>query len=147
MLGREDRELLGDAFADHVHPDDLATVRTASAHAEPAETVFRVRNRFGEWRHLETHVTDLRANRRIRHRDLQHRRVLYRTYINVVIKVNGAGPVGENQVALKTRFGIHKNLGLDRNAQFLQQRLEIAMLFLELQFDCAGIDLFLQTGR
>jgi len=66
MLGREDRELLGDAFADHVHPDDLATVRTASAHAEPAETVFRVRNRFGEWRHLETHVTDLRANRRIR---------------------------------------------------------------------------------
>ncbi len=61
MLGREDRELLGDAFADHVHPDDLATVRTASAHAEPAETVFRVRNRFGEWRHLETHVTDLRA--------------------------------------------------------------------------------------
>jgi len=66
MLGREDRELLGDAFADHVHPDDLATVRTASAHAEPAETLFRVRNRFGEWRHLETHVTDLRANRRIR---------------------------------------------------------------------------------
>jgi len=66
MLGREDRELLGEAFADHVHPDDLAAVRTASAHAEPAETVFRVRNRFGEWRHLETHVTDLRANRRIR---------------------------------------------------------------------------------
>jgi diguanylate cyclase (GGDEF)-like protein len=25
-----------------------------------------VRNRFGEWRHLEAHVTDLRANRRIR---------------------------------------------------------------------------------
>jgi diguanylate cyclase (GGDEF)-like protein/PAS domain S-box-containing protein len=66
MLGREDRELLGDAFIDHVHPDDLATIRTASAHAEPAQTVFRVRNRFGEWRHLETHVTDLRANRRIR---------------------------------------------------------------------------------
>jgi diguanylate cyclase (GGDEF)-like protein/PAS domain S-box-containing protein len=66
MLGREDRELLGDAFADHVHPDDLVTVHAAWAHAEPAETVFRVRNRFGEWRHLEAHVTDLRANRRIR---------------------------------------------------------------------------------
>jgi diguanylate cyclase (GGDEF)-like protein/PAS domain S-box-containing protein len=66
MIGREDRELLGDAFADHVHPEDLVTVRTAWAHAEPAETVFRVRNRFGEWRHLEAHVTDLRANRRIR---------------------------------------------------------------------------------
>ena len=66
MVGREDRELLGDAFGDHVHPDDLATVRAAWAHAEAAETVFRVRNRFGEWRHLEAHVTDLRANRRIR---------------------------------------------------------------------------------
>jgi diguanylate cyclase (GGDEF)-like protein/PAS domain S-box-containing protein len=66
MIGREDRELLGDSFADYVHPDDLATVRAAWAHAEPAETVFRVRNRFGEWRHLEAHVTDLRANRRIR---------------------------------------------------------------------------------
>jgi len=66
MLGREDRDLMGNAFDDHVHPDDLATVRTACAHAEPAETVFRVRNRFGEWRHLEAHVTDLRKNRRIR---------------------------------------------------------------------------------
>jgi diguanylate cyclase (GGDEF)-like protein/PAS domain S-box-containing protein len=66
MIGREDRELLGDGFADHVHPDDLATVHSAWVHAEPAETVFRVRNRFGEWRHLEAHVTDLRANRRIR---------------------------------------------------------------------------------
>jgi diguanylate cyclase (GGDEF)-like protein/PAS domain S-box-containing protein len=66
MLGREDGELLGNAFSDHVHPDDLATVRTACEHAEPAETVFRVRNRFGEWRHLEAHVTDLRKNRRIR---------------------------------------------------------------------------------
>ena len=66
MLGREDRDLMGNAFDDHVHPDDLATVRTACTHAEPAETVFRVRNRFGEWRHLEAHVTDLRKNRRIR---------------------------------------------------------------------------------
>jgi diguanylate cyclase (GGDEF)-like protein/PAS domain S-box-containing protein len=66
MLGREDRDLLGDAFADFVHPDDLANLRTACAHGEPAETVLRVRNRFGEWRHLEAHVTDLRKNRRIR---------------------------------------------------------------------------------
>jgi diguanylate cyclase (GGDEF)-like protein/PAS domain S-box-containing protein len=81
MIGREDGELLGDDFADHVHPDDLATARTAWAHADPAETVFRVRNRFGEWRHLEAHVTDLRANRRIRGivlnaRDITERRRL-----------------------------------------------------------------------
>ena len=66
MLGREDKHLLGNAFEEYVHPDDLATVRTACNHAEPAEAVFRVRNRFGEWRHLEAHVTDLRKNRRIR---------------------------------------------------------------------------------
>ena len=66
MIGRSDQELLGESFADHVHPDDLATVHAAWAHGEPAEAVFRVRNRFGEWRHLEAHVTDLRANRRIR---------------------------------------------------------------------------------
>jgi diguanylate cyclase (GGDEF)-like protein/PAS domain S-box-containing protein len=66
MLGREDRELLGDEFAAFVHSDDLATLRAACTHGEPAEAVLRVRNRFGEWRHLEAHVTDLRANRRIR---------------------------------------------------------------------------------
>ena len=66
MLGREDGDLLGDKFGDFIHPDDLSTVRTACASAEPPETVFRVQNRFGEWRHLEAHVTDLRANRRIR---------------------------------------------------------------------------------
>ena len=66
MLGREDRELLGDEFAGFVHSDDLATLRAACTHGEPAEVVLKVRNRFGEWRHLEAHVTDLRANRRIR---------------------------------------------------------------------------------
>ena len=66
MLGREDRALLGNEFSPFVHPDDLAAFRAACVNAEQAETVFRVRNRFGEWRHLEAHVTDLRANRRIR---------------------------------------------------------------------------------
>jgi diguanylate cyclase (GGDEF)-like protein/PAS domain S-box-containing protein len=66
MLGREERQLLGEGFDQFVHPDDLAIVRATCSHAEPAESVFRVRNRFGEWRHLEAHVTDLRANRRIR---------------------------------------------------------------------------------
>jgi len=66
MLGQDDRALLGHELSGFVHPDDLATFRTACVNAEPAETVFRVRNRFGEWRHLEAHVTDLRTNRRIR---------------------------------------------------------------------------------
>jgi diguanylate cyclase (GGDEF)-like protein/PAS domain S-box-containing protein len=66
MLGREDRELLGGEFERFVHPGDLTALQTACVHGKPAETVFRLRNRFGEWRHLEAHLTDLRANRRIR---------------------------------------------------------------------------------
>jgi diguanylate cyclase (GGDEF)-like protein/PAS domain S-box-containing protein len=66
MLGRRDRELLGEEFAGFVHPDDLVLVRGAYAHGEPTEVVFRLLNRFGEWRHLEAHVTDLRADRQIR---------------------------------------------------------------------------------
>jgi len=66
MIGRQDRELLGEHFAGFVHPDDLALLHSAYTHGEPAEIVFRLLNRFGEWRHLEAHVTDLRSDRQIR---------------------------------------------------------------------------------
>ena len=66
MIGRQDRELLGEQFAGFVHPDDLALLHGAYTHGVPAEIVFRLMNRFGEWRHLETHVTDLRSDRQIR---------------------------------------------------------------------------------
>jgi diguanylate cyclase (GGDEF)-like protein/PAS domain S-box-containing protein len=66
MVGREDGDLLGNSLADFVHPDDLAVVHAAYGHGEPGEIVFRLLNRFGEWRHLEAHVTDLRADRQIR---------------------------------------------------------------------------------
>jgi diguanylate cyclase (GGDEF)-like protein/PAS domain S-box-containing protein len=66
ILGRPDRELLGEQLAHFVHPDDLGLVHAAYTHGEPTELVFRLRNRFGEWRHLEAHVTDLRSDRQIR---------------------------------------------------------------------------------
>ncbi len=66
MIGRQDRELLGEQFAGFVHPDDLALLHGAYTHGVPAEIVFRLLNRFGEWRHLEAHVTDLRSDRQIR---------------------------------------------------------------------------------
>jgi diguanylate cyclase (GGDEF)-like protein/PAS domain S-box-containing protein len=66
MLGRQDRELMGTEFAGFVHPDDLSLVHAAYAHGESTKLVFRLLNRFGEWRHLEAHVTDLRSDRRIR---------------------------------------------------------------------------------
>ena len=49
-----------------VHPDDRAPVQAACADGEPHEIVFLLSNRFGEWRHLEAHVTDLRGDRQIR---------------------------------------------------------------------------------
>jgi diguanylate cyclase (GGDEF)-like protein/PAS domain S-box-containing protein len=66
MAGRTEAELLGAGFENVVHPDDRGVVRAARSSAEPTETVFRMSNRFGEWRHLEAHVSDLRDDRRIR---------------------------------------------------------------------------------
>ena len=66
MLGRPDGELLGDGFTSFVNPEDRVMVQEACAHGEPRGIVFRIVNRFGEWRHLEAHVTDLRDDRRVR---------------------------------------------------------------------------------
>jgi diguanylate cyclase (GGDEF)-like protein/PAS domain S-box-containing protein len=66
MLGRPDGELLGDGFTTSVNPEDRVLVQEACAHGEPREILFRTMNRFGEWRHLEAHVTDLRDDRRVR---------------------------------------------------------------------------------
>src|SRR2546423_465880 len=66
MLGHPEDDLLGEGFARFVHEDDRASVCAVYAHGEPHEIVFRVANEFHEWRHLEVHVTDLRADRQIR---------------------------------------------------------------------------------
>jgi diguanylate cyclase (GGDEF)-like protein/PAS domain S-box-containing protein len=63
MLGHRDAELLGDELIALVHEEDREALRAAIAGGAPRELVFRVRNRFGEWRHLEAHVTDLREDR------------------------------------------------------------------------------------
>jgi diguanylate cyclase (GGDEF)-like protein/PAS domain S-box-containing protein len=61
MLGCDAREVLGDRLERFVHPDDHAALQ-----AEDGECVFRLRSRFGEWRQLEAHVTDLRRDRHVR---------------------------------------------------------------------------------
>jgi diguanylate cyclase (GGDEF)-like protein len=66
MLGRPRQELLGHGFGQFVHPDDHASVDTACSHAEPHELLFRIRNKFNEWRHVEAYVTDLRQDHHIR---------------------------------------------------------------------------------
>ncbi|HSD01011.1 MAG TPA: EAL domain-containing protein, partial [Gaiellales bacterium] len=47
-------------------PDDLTEVRLAVSRARPSQLVFRMSNQFGEWRHLEARVTDLRDDRHVR---------------------------------------------------------------------------------
>jgi diguanylate cyclase (GGDEF)-like protein/PAS domain S-box-containing protein len=64
-LGRSDEDLLEDGFASFVHADDAEAVQSAATCGTPQELVFRIRNRFGEWRHLEAHVTDLRSDRQV----------------------------------------------------------------------------------
>jgi diguanylate cyclase (GGDEF)-like protein/PAS domain S-box-containing protein len=66
LVGCPDTDLLAERFTRVVHPDDLRSVVNACATGQPGEIVFRVKNRFGDWRHLEAHVTDLRSDRRIR---------------------------------------------------------------------------------
>ncbi len=66
LVGAPEHEIHGAGFEGFVHPDDLPHLEAARAHGEPREIVLRVRNARGEWRHLEAHVTDLRADRHIR---------------------------------------------------------------------------------
>jgi diguanylate cyclase (GGDEF)-like protein/PAS domain S-box-containing protein len=65
MLGSSS-EVLGSGFERFVDPDDLPAVKAALEHGVPAQVLFRVSNRFDEWRTLEANVTDLRADRQVR---------------------------------------------------------------------------------
>jgi diguanylate cyclase (GGDEF)-like protein/PAS domain S-box-containing protein len=65
VLGHPEAELLDHGYAAHVHPEDRAVVEPAIQEGRPSELVVRMANRFGEWRQLEAHVTDLRADRHI----------------------------------------------------------------------------------
>jgi diguanylate cyclase (GGDEF)-like protein/PAS domain S-box-containing protein len=66
MLGRTEEEVLDRGFVRFIDPDDRALVENAFGKGEPHEIVFRVQNKFGEWRHLEAHITDLRGERHVR---------------------------------------------------------------------------------
>jgi diguanylate cyclase (GGDEF)-like protein/PAS domain S-box-containing protein len=65
MLDRPQEDLLGDGFIRFVHDAERPAVRAACSSGAPHQVLFRVMNKFGEWRHLEANVTDLRADRHI----------------------------------------------------------------------------------
>jgi diguanylate cyclase (GGDEF)-like protein/PAS domain S-box-containing protein len=66
MLGVSEDAVLGNGLTRFLHPDDRTLVRSAQASGRAEQIVFRLVNQFGEWRHLEAHVTDLRHDRGIR---------------------------------------------------------------------------------
>ena len=66
MLGSTESELLGTGFLQHVHADDRDLVTAAYTDGGVHEIAFLLENRFGEWRHVDAHVSDLRADRQIR---------------------------------------------------------------------------------
>ncbi len=81
MVGHTERELLEGGFAEVVHVEDRALLAATCARGEPSEVVFRMRNRLGEWRHVEAHVTDMRTQQHVRGvvlnaRDISERVVL-----------------------------------------------------------------------
>jgi len=81
MLGRAESAVLGTAFMRFVHPDDRVALRGALAGGHPHEMTFRLQNGFGEWRHLETHITDLRSDRHVRGVVLNGRDVTERVHL------------------------------------------------------------------
>ncbi|MDP9259438.1 MAG: EAL domain-containing protein [Actinomycetota bacterium] len=81
MVGVEERELHEDGYTATVHPDDRGLLASTCIQGEPSEIVFRIRNRLGEWRHVEAHVTDMRNEQHVRGvvlngRDVSERLVL-----------------------------------------------------------------------
>jgi diguanylate cyclase (GGDEF)-like protein/PAS domain S-box-containing protein len=81
MLGRQDAELLEGGFAEAVHTEDRKLLAATCSLGQPSEVVFRLRNRLGEWRHVEAHVTDMRNEQHVRGvvlngRDISERVVL-----------------------------------------------------------------------
>ena len=81
MVGMQEAELHRDGYTATVHPDDRALLASTCIQGQPSEIVFRIRNRLGEWRHIETHVTDMRNQQHVRGvvlngRDVSERLVL-----------------------------------------------------------------------
>ena len=66
MVGADGDAVLGDGFMRFVHLDDRERVEAAGAGGQDQEIEFLVIDRFGEWRHLEAHLTDLHHDRQIR---------------------------------------------------------------------------------
>jgi diguanylate cyclase (GGDEF)-like protein/PAS domain S-box-containing protein len=65
LTGQPGSQLTGQGILRVIHEEDRERFRAAQE-GDVKELVFRMRNAAGEWRHLEAHLTDLRADRHVR---------------------------------------------------------------------------------
>jgi diguanylate cyclase (GGDEF)-like protein/PAS domain S-box-containing protein len=65
LTGQSHSQLTGKEILRVIHEDDVERFQAAQQ-GDVKELVFRMRNAAGEWRHLEAHLTDLRADRHVR---------------------------------------------------------------------------------
>ena len=66
LVGRSEAELLGNGFEQFVHEEDREALAEARDGGQPSTMMVRVRSAADEWRYLEAHLTDLRADRHLR---------------------------------------------------------------------------------
>jgi diguanylate cyclase (GGDEF)-like protein/PAS domain S-box-containing protein len=111
MVGGSEEDLFGDGFERFVHPDDRVLVHAAPLHGQPHELLFRMVDKFGEWRHLEAHVTDLRDDRHVRGVVLNARDVTERVRLEEEL----------------TRQAFHDGLTGLANRALFRDRLDLAL--------------------
>ena len=66
LTGQTQSQLTGKGILRVIHEEDVERFQAAQRSGDVKELVFRMRNAAGEWRHLEAHLTDLRADRHVR---------------------------------------------------------------------------------
>jgi diguanylate cyclase (GGDEF)-like protein/PAS domain S-box-containing protein len=128
MLGRREAEVLGPGFARFVHEGDRAALDEACANGEAHELKFRLQNRFGEWRQLEAHVSDLRADRHIRGIVLNARDVTERVRLEQEL-MHQAFHDGLTGLANRALFRDRLDQSLSRSARTSES---LAVLFVDL---------------
>ena len=128
MIDCPEADLLGAGFERFVHPEDLVAVQAAIEHGSPAQVIFRLVNRFGEWRNLEANVSDLRGDRQIRGVVLNARDVTERVRLEEEL-TRQAFHDGLTELANRALFRDRLDHAL---AQSVRSRTTLAVLLVDL---------------